>query len=53
MCETREGDATVALAATIRGREPNLQADADTSGHGKETTASQGHHHKQSTHDEG
>jgi hypothetical protein len=52
-CETREGDAAVALAATIRGREPDLQADADTSGHGKDTAASQGHHHKRSTHDEG
>jgi hypothetical protein len=43
----------VALAAAISGREPDLQAGADTSGHGKETAASQGHHHKWSTHDEG
>jgi hypothetical protein len=51
--ETREGDAAVALAATIQGWEPDLQAGADMSGHGKETAASQGHHHKRSTHDEG
>jgi hypothetical protein len=51
--ETREGNAAVALAAAIRGREPDLQAGADTSGHGEETAASQGYHHKWSTHDEG
>jgi hypothetical protein len=51
--ETREGNAAVALAAAIRGREPDLQAGADTSGHGEENAASQGYNHKRSTHDEG
>jgi hypothetical protein len=40
-------------AAAVQGREPNLQAGADASKHGKEAVASLGHRNKWSTLDEG
>jgi hypothetical protein len=41
------------MAAVIQGREPNLQAGADASKHGKEAVASLGHCHQWSTLDKG
>jgi hypothetical protein len=41
------------MAAVIQGREPNLQAGADASKHGKEAVASLGHCHQWSTPDKG
>jgi hypothetical protein len=48
--ETREGDARSGAGGCYLGTGTR---SSPPSGHGKETAASQGHHHKWSTHDEG